>query len=273
MDHEHDPTYLLLLTQTHMWTRTHTNTRISNTHLSQHFISWSGWQPEDPYLPMNLLWKMTESSKNLAEVGFWVVCVCVYRGVTVIRIRLWLTRWARRSLKSQGSRLRRPPSNTSPHFTGPTSFYYWTRPLFFSLPLPLFWGLSERWKIACSWLSTSFPLSGSTVHYADRDPHTSINMSLAALTQVALLHHWAAITPTFVWISCHYIPHSQQHKSLIVLVITDSCKIYVIMIRWSSFQRCLGWNICHFVEFLSLFHSEIMLKLAPSSLLILWTIC
>lgn len=91
------------------------------------------WQPEDPYLPVNLLWKMTKCNKDLAEVGLWAVHN--RGGVTVIRISLWLTRWARRSLKSQGSRLRRPPSNTSPHFTGPTSFYYQTRPFFLS-PVP-----------------------------------------------------------------------------------------------------------------------------------------
>ena len=61
--------------------------------------------------------------------------------------------------------------------------------------------------MACSWPSTSFPLSGSTVHNADGDPHTFINKSSPALTQVALLHRWTAITPTLVWISYHYIPH------------------------------------------------------------------
>lgn len=47
-----------------------------------------------------------------------------WAGVAVICISLWLTRWARLSLKSQGSQLRGPPSDTSPHFTGPTSFYF-----------------------------------------------------------------------------------------------------------------------------------------------------
>lgn len=173
------------------------------------------WQPEDPYLPVNLLWKMTKCNKDLAEVGLWAVHN--RGGVTVIRISLWLTRWARRSLKSQGSRLRRPPSNTSQgqllfiirhaHFSSPLSPLPSLSP---SAPSPRlsFWDISKRWKMACSWPSTSFLLSGSAVHCADRDPRTSISECAAALTQVALLHRWMHITPTCVRISYHYIPPS-----------------------------------------------------------------
>lgn len=54
-------------------------------------------------------------------------------------------RWAGRSLKSQGSQLRRPPSNTSPHFTGPSSFYY---PLLFLWRSFKVYQRDEKWRAA-----------------------------------------------------------------------------------------------------------------------------
>lgn len=115
------------------------------------------------HVNMSPLWKMTMFYIVTRGGRCWLVVPG--RQVNVIRISLWLTRWDGRSLKSQGSRLKRPPSDTSPHFTGTTSLYDWPCPLFslasFCL-LAHFWGLSERWKMACSWPSTSFPLGGGT---------------------------------------------------------------------------------------------------------------
>lgn len=127
MGHDLTPSLPLSLIKTYMYIL-HKHTHKHN----QTIFTFLGWQPEDPYLQPSLLWKMTKCNTGPTELGC-TGCGCGVGGVTVIRISLWLTRWGGRSLKSQGSWLRRPPSNTSPHLTGPTSFYYWAHPLF-SLP-------------------------------------------------------------------------------------------------------------------------------------------
>lgn len=146
--------------------------------------------------------------------------------VTVICISLWLTRWARLSLKSQGSQLRGPPSDTSPHFTGPTSFYFGhahfpslsptLSPLSLSPSMSPFWGPSERWKMACSWPTTSFPSSGSAVHRADRDPRTSSNES-SPHSHRSLLLAWLdgqSLLPLSGWPPSSHTP--SLHKSWVV---------------------------------------------------------
>lgn len=106
--------------------------------------SWAGWQPEDHLSSHDPPVKNDMEVFRFRLVHRLGVGVLVGWGVTMIRISLWLTRWAGCSLKSQGSQIRRPPSNTSTHFTGPTSSYYLTRPLaFFSMPLPLLLSLSR----------------------------------------------------------------------------------------------------------------------------------
>lgn len=130
------------------------------------------------------------------------LCVCVEE-VTLIRINLWLTLFKKHRHHSSGG-LHQTLRCTSQaqllfmiwpaHFLSPALMppHSHPRPLRYHLSFEAY---PERWIIASSWPSTSFPVSGSTVQHADRDPYTFFffNKSSPTLTQVTLLHRWTAV--------------------------------------------------------------------------------
>lgn len=107
------------------------------------------------------------------------LCVCVEE-VTLIRINLWLTLFKKHRHHSSGG-LHQTLRCTSQaqllfmiwpaHFLSPALMppHSHPRPLRYHLSFEAY---PERWIIASSWPSTSFPMSGSTVQHADRDPYT-----------------------------------------------------------------------------------------------------
>lgn len=107
--------------------------------------------------------------------------------------------------------------------------------------------------MACSWPSTSFLLLGSTVHYVDRDPHTSINKS-SPCTQTG---RFAASLDAHHSYLCLDSPSLHTSSAIqvikIILVTNDSCMDFGLIanesgnINWKDagaflFVTLLNWH-------------------------------